>query len=183
MRTAFAASLALGFGLTVAGNAQAFELTGPGYEPGDQVHSEQVFNDLGCTGGNLSPALTWKDPPKGTQSYLLTFYDPDAPSGSGWWHWVVYDIPADATHLPAGVVQGRGLPVGAKEARTDLGVPGYGGPCAPPGETHRYVFTLTALKARTLDVPADTTAARIGYTAHFQTLGTATLTLKFGRTK
>lgn len=183
MRTAFAASLALGFGLTVAGNAQAFELTGPGYEPDDQVHSEQVFNDLGCTGGNLSPALAWKDPPTGTQSYLLTFYDPDAPSGSGWWHWVVYDIPAEATGLPAGVVQGRGLPTGAKEARTDLGVPGYGGPCAPPGETHRYVFTLTALKVRMLDVPAASPAARIGYAAHFQALGTTTLTLKFGRTK
>jgi phosphatidylethanolamine-binding protein (PEBP) family uncharacterized protein len=75
------------------------------------------------------------------------------------------------------------LPVGAKQARTDLGVPGYGGPCAPPGETHRYVFTLTALKVRLLDVPADSSAARIGYTAHFQTLGTATLALKFGQSK
>ena len=96
---------------------------------------------------------------------------------------MVYDIPADASGLPAGVVDGKGLPVGAKEARTDLGVPGYGGPCAPPGETHRYVFTLTALKVRMLDAPADSTAARIGYTAHFQTLGTTTLALKFGQSK
>ena len=85
--------------------------------------------------------------------------------------------------VPAGVVDSKGLPVGAKQARTDLGVPGYGGPCAPPGETHRYVFTLTALKVRLLDVPADSSAARIGYTAHFQTLGTATLTQKFGQSK
>jgi Raf kinase inhibitor-like YbhB/YbcL family protein len=183
MRAVLAVSLAVGFGLTAAGATQAFELTSPGYKPEDRVHSEQVFNDLGCTGGNLSPALAWKDPPKGTQSYLLTFYDPDAPSGSGWWHWVVYDIPADATGVPAGVVHGRGLPIGAKEARTDLGVPGYGGPCAPPGETHRYVFTLTALKVRMLDVPADSSAARIGYTAYLQSLGTATLTLKFGQSK
>ena len=147
------------------------------------MHSEQVFNELGFTGGNLSPALAWKDPPKGTQSYLLTFYDPDAPSGSGWWYWVVYDIPADASGLPAGVVDSKGLPVGARQAMTDHGVPGYGGPCAPPGETHRYVFTLTALKVRMLDVPADSSAARIGYTAHFQTLGTATLTQKFGQSK
>ena len=80
MRAAFAASLVLSFGLTAGGGTQAFELTSPGYKPGDRVHSEQVFNDLGCTGGNLSPALAWKDPPKGTQSYLPTFYDPDAPS-------------------------------------------------------------------------------------------------------
>jgi Raf kinase inhibitor-like YbhB/YbcL family protein len=183
MRAVLAASLAVGFGLTAAGATQAFELTSPGYKPEDRVHSEQVFNDLGCTGGNLSPALAWKDPPKGTQSYLLTFYDPDVPSGSGWWHWVVYDIPANATGVPAGVVHGRGLPIGAKEARTDLGIPGYGGPCAPPGETHRYVFTLTALKVGMLDVPADSSAARIGYTAHLQSLGTATLTLKFGQSK
>lgn len=64
MRAAFAASLALGFGLTAAGGTQAFEVTSPGYKPGDRVHSEQVFNDLGCTGRNLSPALAWKDPPK-----------------------------------------------------------------------------------------------------------------------
>jgi phosphatidylethanolamine-binding protein (PEBP) family uncharacterized protein len=80
MRAAFAASLILGLGLTTAGDTQAFELTSPSYKPGDRVHSEQVFNELGFTGGNLSPALAWKDPPKGTQSYLLTFYDPDAPS-------------------------------------------------------------------------------------------------------
>jgi phosphatidylethanolamine-binding protein (PEBP) family uncharacterized protein len=118
MRAAFAASLALGFGLTAAGGTQAFELTSPGYKPGDRVHSEQVFNDLGCTGGN---------PPKGTQSYLLTFYDPDAPSGSGWWHWVVYDIPANASGLPAVVVDGKVLPVGAKEARTYRKSPISGG--------------------------------------------------------
>jgi phosphatidylethanolamine-binding protein (PEBP) family uncharacterized protein len=118
MRAAFAARLALGFGLTAAGGTQAFELTSPGYKPDDRVHSEQVFNDLGCTGGNLSPALAWKDPPKGTQSYLLTFYDPDAPSGSGWWQ-VVYDISADASGLAAGVYRWQGV-AGRREGGHDL---------------------------------------------------------------
>ena len=186
MRAAFAASLALGFGLTAAGGTQAFELTSPGYKPGDRVHSEQVFNDLGCTGGNLSPALAWKDPPKGTQSYLLTFYDPDAPTGSGWWHWVVYNLPKATSSLPkgAGAEHSSALPPETLQGRTDLGEDAYHGPCPALGDPpHRYVFTIYALKVAKLPVPADSSGAMVTSIVQEHLLGKAVFVAHYGRPK
>ena len=110
----------------------------------------------------MSPALAWKNPPAGTKGYAVTVYDPDAPTGSGWWHWVVYNIPATVTSLPVGAGDrgGAKLPAGALQGRTDFGTAGWGGPCPPKGDKpHRYVFTVHALKTDKLDVPADATAA------------------------
>jgi Raf kinase inhibitor-like YbhB/YbcL family protein len=142
-----------------------------------------VYDGFGCSGGNVSPQLSWSGAPAGTKSFVVTVYDPDAPTGSGWWHWVVYDIPASATELPAGAGGGTGLPEGAKQARTDFGAPGYGGACPPPGKPHRYVFTVHALKVEKLDVPADATPALIGFMTHANALGSARLTVTYGRSK
>ena len=143
----------------------------------------QVLNTFGCTGGNVSPQLSWTNAPAGTKSFVLTMFDPDAPTGSGLWHWVVVNIPSSAGELPAGASSHAAkLPAGSLETRTDLGAPGYGGPCPPAGDKpHRYIFTLHALKVEKLEVDAQTSAALVGFNVHMQEIGKATLTARYGR--
>ena len=150
---------------------------------GGQIAEAQVFNGFGCKGGNVSPALSWSNPPAGTRSFALLMHDPDAPTGSGWWHWVVYNIPASVSSLPAGAgdPQKNLLPPGAVQGRTDFGTAGYGGPCPPPGKPHHYYLRLYALKVAKLDVPADATAAYIGFMVRMQSLGKAELMGVYGR--
>lgn len=107
----------------------AFTLTSAAFAPGGMLTNEQVYDGFGCTGGNVSPALAWSDAPAGTKSFALMVHDPDAPTGSGWWHWVVYNLPASAHSLPAGAgsADGKHLPAGAAQGRTDFGTIGYGG--------------------------------------------------------
>jgi Raf kinase inhibitor-like YbhB/YbcL family protein len=172
--------------LAAAGLAQAagFKLESPTVKPNSTLAEAQVFNGFGCSGKNVSPALKWSGAPKDTKSYAVTVYDPDAPTGSGWWHWVVYNIPASATELPegAGTADGKGLPAGSAQGRTDFGAPGFGGACPPKGDKpHRYIFTVYALKTDKLDVPADATAALVGFMIHANKLGQATFTAKYGR--
>jgi len=168
----------------VLSSAQGLQLTSPTIEPGATLSLDQVYNGFGCTGKNVSPALEWTKGPEGTQSYALTVYDPDAPTGSGWWHWVVYNIPADVTSLPSGAgdVSGATLPAGAVQGRTDYGVNGFGGACPPEGDQpHRYVFTIHALKTDKFDLPKDATAALIGFMINANTLEKASFTAKYGR--
>lgn len=162
----------------------SFTLSSPSFSDGDTLPDAHVHNAMGCTGQNRSPALQWQGAPEGTKSFAVTVYDPDAPTGSGWWHWVVYDLPASTTSLPeaVGTADGAGWPQGAKQARTDFGVPGYGGAAPPPGDKpHRYIFTVYALKSDTLDVPADASPAMIGFHIHFAKLAQAKLTALYGR--
>jgi Raf kinase inhibitor-like YbhB/YbcL family protein len=165
--------------------AGKFTLTSADVKPGGTLSEKQVFDGFGCSGGNLSPQLAWSNVPEGTKSLVVTVYDPDAPTGSGWWHWIVYNIPASATELPGGAGSGKGeLPAGAVQGRTDYGKPGFGGACPPPGDKpHRYIFTAYALKIEKLDVPPDATAALIGYMTRSNSLGSATFTAKYGRPK
>ena len=138
MRTILAvAALALAIAAPAAA-AGKFTLTSSDVKPNGTLSEQQVYSGFGCSGANVSPALSWQNAPHGTKSFVVTVYDPDAPTGSGWWHWVVYDIPADAKDLPKGAGSGQGqLPQGAVQGRTDFGKPGYGGPCPPPGKPHR----------------------------------------------
>ena len=162
----------------------AFKLESPALKPGATLTEEQVFNGFGCSGKNLSPALQWSGAPEGTKSFALTLYDPDAPTGSGWWHWVVYNIPASATSLPegAGSPDGEKLPSGSVQGRTDFGAPGFGGACPPKGDKpHRYIFTIYALKTEKLDAPAEATAALVGFMIHGNKLASATLMARYGR--
>jgi Raf kinase inhibitor-like YbhB/YbcL family protein len=180
-----AAALALA-AFTGAPASGAMKLTSPDIKPSGKIADEQVYSGFGCTGKNISPALSWSGtPPKGTKSFALTVYDPDAPTGSGFWHWVVFNIPASTTSLPknAGSVKANLAPAGAVQSRTDFGVPGWGGPCPPPGKPHRYIFTVFAVDMDHIDATADTSAAVIGFNLHFHTLAKATLTGKYGRSK
>jgi Raf kinase inhibitor-like YbhB/YbcL family protein len=151
--------------------------------PGKTIPDHQVFNGFGCTGGNISPALSWSNAPAGTKSFALLVHDPDAPTGSGWWHWVVYDIPADVTSLPAGAGDPKKnlMPSGVVQGRTDFGTRGYGGPCPPPGKPHHYYFRLYALKVPKLEVPQDASPAMIGFTVHANALAQAELMGTYGR--
>ncbi|HEY8052340.1 MAG: YbhB/YbcL family Raf kinase inhibitor-like protein [Steroidobacterales bacterium] len=169
---------------TAAGKAaHPFTLASPDITAGGKIATAQVFNSFGCTGGNISPALRWRGAPAGTRSFALLMHDPDAPTGSGWWHWIVYNIPATATSLAAGAgdPQKQLLPQGALQGRTDFGAPGYGGPCPPPGKPHHYHLRLYALKVERLEVPADATAAYIGFNVRAQALGEAELMGVYGR--
>jgi Raf kinase inhibitor-like YbhB/YbcL family protein len=144
--------------------ATGFTLQSAEVKPNATIAETQVYKGFGCSGGNVSPSLTWKDPPAGTKSFAVTVYDPDAPTGSGWWHWVVFNLPPTATSLPAGAGDPAGgkMPAGAVQGRTDFGAPGYGGPCPPQGDKpHRYVFTVYALKTDKLDADANASAAMI----------------------
>lgn len=120
---------------------------------------------------------------EGTQSLALTVYDPDAPTGSGWWHWVVFNIPADTTNLAANIDStGKGLPAGAVQSLTDFGSSGFGGACPPKSDQpHRYQFTLHALKTAKLDLQADAMPAMVGFMLHANSLGTASLTANYQR--
>lgn len=166
-----------------AAQAEEFTLTSPDIESGARIAEQHVFKGFGCDGGNISPALSWHNPPAGTQSYALTAYDPDAPTGSGWWHWVVVNLPARTTTLAAGASNPSGeLPADARQISTDFGTPGYGGPCPPQGHgVHRYVFTVHALKTPHLDLPPNATAALAGFMMRANSLGSASLTASYSR--
>jgi Raf kinase inhibitor-like YbhB/YbcL family protein len=164
-------------------HALTFTLTSADIAAGGTLAAAQVFNGFGCTGGNISPALSWRGAPAGTKSFALLMHDPDAPTGSGWWHWLVYNIPAGQNSLPAGAGDPKKslLPAGALQGRTDFGTPGYGGPCPPPGTPHHYYLRLYALKVERLDVPADATAAYIGFNVRAQALAETELMGVYGR--
>ena len=160
-----------------------FTLTSTDFTEGDTLANTQVFNEFGCKGSNVSPALAWSGAPAGTQSFALLMHDPDAPTGSGWWHWVVYNVPAGTSSLPAGAGDPKKglMPKGAVQGRTDYGSVGYGGPCPPPGKPHHYNFTLYSLKVPKLEVPEGASPALIGFNVRAQALGEAHLTGMYGR--
>ena len=126
--------------------------------------------------GNTSPHLKWSGAPEGTKSFAITCYDPDAPTGSGFWHWTVANIPADVSEIPAG----GPLPPGAVEGRTDFGEPGFGGAAPPPGHgPHRYIFTVFAVDTDRLDVTPEDSGAKYGFNLHFHTLAKASITATY----
>ena len=113
-------------------------------QDGEKLPNRHVFNGMGYAGDNISPHLTWDDVPAGCKSFVVTCYDPDAPTGSGWWHWIVANLPADTRVLPQGAGSGLApLPEEAVQTRTDFGQTGYGGAAPPKGESHRYILRCT----------------------------------------
>lgn len=177
--------LAVACAATAAG-PKPFTLHSPEIKANSPIPKQFEFNGFGCNGENKSPALQWSGAPKGTKSFAVTVYDPDAPTGSGWWHWQVINIPADVTELKpdAGNASGANLPPGAKQVRIDYGVAAWGGVCPPPGDRpHRYIFTVYALKTDKLDIPADATAALAGYMINANKIGKASFAARYGRPK
>ncbi len=150
-----------------------------------KVPETYTANVFGCSGGNMSPPLQWSGAPAGTKSFVLTLFDPDEHGDpSGWWHWIVYNLPASTTSLPksAGVEHSTALPSGTMQGRTDLGNDAYHGPCPDKGDPpHRYTFTIYALSVDKLDVPADSSGAMVVSTAKEHTIGKAVFVAHYGR--
>jgi Raf kinase inhibitor-like YbhB/YbcL family protein len=158
--------------------AMAFDVHSSDVQDGKPIPAAQVANVFGCSGENVSPEIAWRDVPPGTQSLVVTMFDPDAPTGSGFWHWVVFDIPASATGLPrgAGSEGGKGLPAGAVQSRNDAGAAAYLGACPPVGSVHHYVITVKALKVKTLGLDANASGALVGFASNATKLSEATIT-------
>lgn len=162
----------------------AFRLTSGEVAEGGTIKVDQTFNGFGCSGANISPSLSWTGAPAAAKSFALIVHDPDAPTGvGGFTHWIVYNIPASAKGFTKGAgSKGGTLPAGTQQATTSFGAPGYGGPCPPAGDKpHRYVFTLYALNAEKLDLPANATQALAGFTINGASIGKATMTALYGR--
>ncbi len=168
---------------SMSARAEGFRLSSADIAEGQSMGDRHVYAGFGCAGGNTSPALAWDGAPEGTRSFALSVYDPDAPTGSGWWHWVVFNLPASTRSLPAGAggIKAAALPGAAVQSRTDFGPAGYGGPCPPPGAPHRYVFTVHALDVESLPLDAQASAAMVGYMVNAHSLGRASLTALYGR--
>jgi Raf kinase inhibitor-like YbhB/YbcL family protein len=170
-------------------SALALDLSSPDMKPGAPMPNRYVFNGMGCKGDNMSPALTWTDPPEGTKSFALMVHDPDAQTGgAGIWHWVVVDIPATARALEAGAgtADGARLPAGSRQIANDYigmtGSPGWGGPCPPKGKpAHSYNFTLYALKVDKLELPPAASASQAGFFVNLNALDKARLSISFAR--
>jgi Raf kinase inhibitor-like YbhB/YbcL family protein len=169
--------------LSCASQAAGFKLTSTDIAEGKPMTSKQVFKGFGCDGGNVSPQLSWSGAPAGTKSFAVTAYDPDAPTGSGWWHWTVVNLPASTTSLPTGAGSAGGaLPAGAVQGRTDFGQAGFGGACPPEGDKpHHYQFTVWALKVDKLPIDENAAGAMVGFMVNANALGKARLTATYGR--
>lgn len=163
---------------------QAMDIVSADMQDGKALQQAQVFNSFGCNGDNLSPQIAWSKAPQGTKSFAITMYDPDAPTGSGWWHWTVVNIPARVNMLPAGAGQagGANLPAGAVMGRTDFGAAAFGGACPPVGDQpHHYQLTVWALDTEQLPLNQDSSGALVGYMIRARALGQASLTARYGR--
>ncbi len=164
--------------------ADTLTLESPQLTQGERMADAQVFSGFGCTGANISPKLIWKNAPAGTKSFAVTVYDPDAPTGSGWWHWVIFNIPAGTSELNENTGNpSLGLaPQGAVQSRTDFGKPGYGGACPPAGDKpHRYIFTLFTLDTPKLELGTDTPAAMVGFYLNRHTIAKTSITVLYDR--
>ncbi|MDA8100304.1 MAG: YbhB/YbcL family Raf kinase inhibitor-like protein [Nitrospiraceae bacterium] len=182
MKRAFLISvLAVLFAATMA-SAEEFTLKSD--QIGGQLTIDQVANVFGCTGKNISPELKWTGAPKTAKSFALTVYDPDAPTGSGWWHWVIFDIPATATELKtdAGDPLKKIAPTGSIQSMTDYGKTGFGGACPPVGDKpHRYVFTLYALDVPKLGADEKAGAPLVGFMLNSHAIAKASIISYYGR--
>ncbi|MCP3938837.1 MAG: YbhB/YbcL family Raf kinase inhibitor-like protein [Actinomycetia bacterium] len=160
----------------------SFELSSTDIEDNSMMSIDQASGIFGAGGNDISPHLTWSGFPSETKSFVVTCFDPDAPTGSGFWHWVAYDIPATTTELAAGAgsQDGSGLPAGAKHLKSDAGLPGYLGSAPPAGHgPHRYIFAVHALSVDSLPITDDVAPAICGFNMFGNTLARATLTALF----
>jgi len=161
----------------------SFELTSRDVADGRMLTNDQVADTMGYHGANQSPQLAWRGVPDETQSFAVTIHDPDAPTGSGFWHWIVLDIAKGVTELPtgAGAADCSSLPAGALQLRNDAGTIGYVGAAPPPGDVaHRYVLVVHALDVASLEVPSDAAPAIAGFNLRFHTLARAQMVPIFG---
>lgn len=164
--------------------AGEFHLTSDEIKSNVQLSDALVFQGFGCDGGNTSPSLVWSGAPEGTKSFAVTVFDPDAPTGSGWWHWTVVNIPATVNSLAAGAgnQQSVKLPDGAVQGRNDFGYAGFGGACPPKGDRpHHYHFKVWALKTESLPIDHGSSGALVGFMLNANKLATAEIVPVYGR--
>jgi Raf kinase inhibitor-like YbhB/YbcL family protein len=174
------------FSLTILGIAGAADLTltSPKLKPDAPMAMEQFFNGFGCNGKNISPELNWTKVPAGTKGLALTVYDPDALTGSGWWHWLIFNIDPKVPSLAAnaGDPTAQVAPKGSVQSRTDFGQTGYGGPCPPAGDKpHHYIFTLYALDVNKLPLDESASGAMVGLYLNQHAIQKAQLTVLYSR--
>ena len=162
--------------------ATGFTLASADLRQGEPIGPRHVYDRDGCRGRNISPALSWTHPPAGTRSFALLMFDSDAPGG-GWWHWLVFDIPAPTRSLPSGAGNpaARLMPGGAIQSRNDYGSPGYGGPCPPPGAPHHYHLMLYALRVAKLHLGADPSPREVYSSVRAAAIAKAEITVLYGR--
>lgn len=172
------------FVLTAFAGTYAQTFTLKSNDIGGQFTKKQEFNGFGCSGENISPQLLWENAPEGTKSFAITVYDPDAPTGSGFWHWVVFDIPANVKELKSGAGDlTKGLaPKGTIQSITSYGAKGFGGACPPVGHgIHQYIFTIHALKTDKLGLDENTNPEIVGFYLWQNTLAKASIVSYYKR--
>jgi Raf kinase inhibitor-like YbhB/YbcL family protein len=170
--------------LGIASPAWSFEISSPAVGADKKIPLKFTANGFGCHGQNISLPLVWTGVPAGAKSLTLTIFDPDAPTGSGFWHWLVVNLPASTRKLAAnaGVKGNARLPRGTVQARNDAGTAAYFGPCPPKGDKpHRYVITIYAVKVPKLSVGPGTSGAVVGFMLHFNAIAKASVTYTYGR--
>ena len=163
--------------------ASSFLVKSEQFADGDSLPQSAVYQGFGCTGDNISPQISWENAPEGTKSYVVTLFDPDAPTGVGWWHWTVFNIPADVNSLTTNAGKSeKNLPPGSIQGFTDFGSTGYGGACPPVGDRpHKYIFTVYALDVEEIPGDETTTGAKLAFLIKDHVLAEATITARFSR--
>ncbi len=169
--------------LGLAGSAAAMEVSSSSFGSSGKFDTKYIANFFGCSGQNVSPQISWKGAPAAAKSFAVTVYDPDAPTGSGFWHWLVFNIPPSVSQLDEGAGSAGGkLPAGAAQGRNDAGANAYMGPCPPQGDPeHHYVITVFAVDVDALPPDQIPSAAVLGFNLHFHTLDKASMTYTYGR--
>lgn len=163
-------------------NSDKFILYSPDSYDGKEIREEQVYDNFGCDGKNLSPKLVWSGVPKDTKSFAITMYDKDAKTGSGWWHWILYNIPSNVRIIETGANKNKSLlPKGSVYGMNDYGKKEYGGACPPAGSKHNYVITLYALNVEELDLPRNATPAMVGLYLNNHKIKTANIHVFYKR--
>lgn len=172
------------FTILIASSLMAESFTLESKDLEGQLNKTQEFNSFGCSGENKSPQLSWTNAPKGTKSFAITVYDPDAPTGSGWWHWLVVNLPKSTDTITTNASAQGKLPKGAIETMTDYGSSNFGGACPPEGDNaHAYFFTIYALDVEKLDLTNKSDSALVGYMIHKHTIEKATIISYYGRSE
>ena len=167
-------------GLTANASATGFYLSSSDVQ--GQISNDQVFNSFGCSGKNISPQLSWENAPAGTKSFAVTVYDPDAPTGSGWWHWVVFNIDKSVDVLKTGASTSTAMQVGSIESGTSYGSKGFGGACPPKGDKpHRYIFTVYALDIEKIEQTAEARPELVGFFINSHAIAKASIMAYYGR--
>jgi len=178
MRTSIKLISILSLSFSASVFADTLTLSSQDIADGEFMAKTQEFNGFGCSGSDLSPHLKWSGAPKGTKSFAITAYDPDAPTGSGWWHWQVVNIPSNVMELSAGSGNTKKelTPEGSMQIVNDFGSRGFGGVCPPPGHgVHHYRFTVHALSVDKLSLPEDASGALAGYMINSKTIESSTI--------